>query len=131
MNMVHEETAMSIRNLCSLLSGLLLAGLLVGFSGCGWASGEATGIPGGKPDSVSILIDEPSPTPGKSVVTLTAAKLVEQLYTTIYALPQMPDNQACPADRGPHYTLTFQQGAKTLVTAIAMRDGCLPVSITG
>src|SRR5262249_35706881 len=29
------------------------------------------------------------------------------------------------------YTLTFHQGTSTLVTVIAMRDGCRPVSITG
>ena len=57
--------------------------------------------------------------------------MVQQLYTTIYALPQMPDNLPCPANLGPHYTLTFQQGAKALVTVVAMRDGCEPVSIKG
>jgi hypothetical protein len=54
---------------------------------------------------------------------------VQQLYATMYALPQMPDNQPCPANLGPHYTLTFSQGGKTLVTVIAMRDGCEPVSL--
>src|SRR6266567_171803 len=34
-------------------------------------------------------------------------------------------------ERGPHYTLTFRQGTTTLVTVIAMRDGCRPVSIAG
>ena len=124
---------MSIRKVLFLLPSVLLVGLMGLLSGCGWASEGTTGTPSGKPDSVSILIDEPSPTPepGKPVVTLTVAKLVEQLYATIYALPQMPDNQGCPADLGPHYTLTFRQGAKILVTVIAMRDGCLPVSIAG
>ncbi len=49
----------------------------------------------------------------------------------MYALPQMPDNQPCPANLGPHYTLTFSQGGETLVTVIAMRDGCGPVSLKG
>ncbi len=118
----------------SLLPGLLLAGLLVGLSACGLASGPgpaSSSPPRGKPDSVSILIDEPGPTQQKPVVTLTVARMVQQLYATIYALPQMPAYQACTAERGPHYTLTFRQGSKTLVTVIAMRDGCRPVSIAG
>jgi hypothetical protein len=118
----------------SLLPGLLLAGLLVGLSGCGLATGPgpaSSSTPRGKPDSVSILIDEPSPTQQKPVVTLTVARLVQQLYKTIYALSIMPAYQACTAERGPHYTLTFRQGSKTLVTVIAMRDGCRPVSIAG
>jgi hypothetical protein len=65
------------------------------------------------------------------VVTLTVAGMVQQLYATIYALPAMPENQFCTMERGPHYTLTFRQGAETLVTVIAMRDGCRPVSIAG
>src|SRR5215472_10325870 len=122
------------KTLC-FLSGLLLAGLLAGLSGCGLASsgpGPAPASPPGvKPGSVSILIDEPGPTQQKPVVTLTIARMVQQLYATIYALPQMPDNLACTAERGPHYTLSFHQGSKTLVTVIAMRDGCRPVSIAG
>ena len=108
----------------ALLLGLLLAWL----SGCGTASGPGN-APSGKPDRVSIQIDEVTGT--KQVVTLTVAGLVQQLYATMYALPQMPDNQPCPANLGPHYTLTFSQGGKTLVTVIAMRDGCGPVSIKG
>jgi hypothetical protein len=127
---------MSRNKVLSLLPGLLLAGLLAGLSGCGLASGPgpaSSSTPRGKPDSVSILIDEvsPSPTRQKPVVTLTVARLVQQLYATIYALPQMPENLGCTAELGPHYTLTFRQGSKTLVTVIAMRDGCRPVSIAG
>src|SRR5260221_4548587 len=112
----------------ALLPWLLLVGLLAWLSGCGTASGSGN-APSGKPDRVSIQIDEVTGT--KQVVTLTVASLVQQLYATMYALPQMPDNQPCPANLGPHYTLTFSQGGKTLVTVIAMRDGCEPVSIKG
>ena len=111
-------------------SGLLLAGALMMLYGCGpYASSQ----PGGKPDSVQILIDEPQPPPAqtKPVVTLTDTTLVQRLYTTIYALPELPAQRACTAELGPHYTLTFSQSGKTLVTALAMRDGCRPVSIAG
>ncbi len=109
----------------ALLPGLLL---LAWLSGCGTASGPGNAS-SGKPDRVSIQIDEVTGT--KQVVTLTVAGLVQQLYATMYALPQMPDNQPCPANLGPHYTLTFSQCGKTLVTVIAMRDGCEPVSPKG
>jgi len=77
---------------------------------------------------VSIQVDLP---PGEPLVTLKMASMVQQLYATLYALPQMPDTRACTQERGPHYTLTFHQGDKVLVTVLAMRDGCRPVSIGG
>ncbi len=111
----------------SFLPGLLLVGLLTWLSGCGMNAGTGS-TPANKPDSVTILVDLPA---GRPAVTLTIASMVQQLYATIYALPQMPDYLACTAERGPHYTLTFRQGDKTLVKVIAMRDGCRPVSIGG
>jgi hypothetical protein len=119
---------MRMKKSLMLLPGLLLVGLLAWLSGCGTASSPGN-APAGKPDRVSIQIDEVTGT--KQVVTLTVASIVQQLYTTIYTLPQMPENQACPANAGPHYTLAFSQGGKTLVMVIAMREGCLPVSIKG
>lgn len=116
-----------------LLSGLLLAGVLVGLSGCGSASsGGSSRLPTGKPDSVRIEIDTPSgPTQGKPIVTLVTVSKVQQLYTTIYALPQMPADQSCTLELGPHYTLTFRQAGTLLDTVIARREGCHPVSIAG
>src|SRR5260370_1593428 len=111
----------------ALLPGLLLVGLLAWLSGCGTASGPGNAS-SGKPDRVSIQIDEVTGT--KQVVTLTLAGLVQQLYATMYALPQMPDNQPCPANLGPHYTLTFSQGGKTLRTVIAIRDRFRPAPLT-
>ena len=121
---------MSIKKALAFLPGLLLAGALVMLYGC---SPYASYQPSGKPDSVQILIDQPAvpPAPEKSTVTLTDTALVQQLYATIYALPQMPAQQACTDELGPHYTLTFSQSGKTLVTALARRDGCRPVSIAG
>ncbi len=125
---------MSIKKSLSLLPGLLLLGLLVDLTACSLASGPAPApgnTPRGTPDSVSILIDQAGPTQQKPVVTLTGARLVQQLYKTIYTLSIMPAYRACTAELGPHYTLTFRQGTTTLVTVIAMRDGCRPVTIKG
>src|SRR5260221_8773281 len=130
----REESAMSIKKNLSLLPGLLLLGLLVVLTGCSLASSPAPApgnTPRGTPDSVSILIDQPGPTQQKPVVTLTGARLVQRLYKTIYTLSIMPAYQACTAELGPHYTLTFRQGTITLGTVIAMRDCCRPVSIAG
>src|SRR5579885_2609588 len=120
----------------SLLLSLLLLGFVIGLSGCAPGSGSSTGSgtpPGDKPTSVQIKTDEPLPPNAKPKpdVTLTDGALVQQLYTTIYALPQMPENQACTTELGPHYTLTFFQDTQMLVTVLAMRDGCRPVSISG
>ncbi len=122
---------MSMKKSLSFLPGLLLVGLLAWLSGCGTNVGTGSvpaSKPANKPDSVSIQVDLP---PGEPAVTLKIASMVQQLSATIYALPQMPDNQACTSERGPHYTLTFRQGDKTLVKVIAMRDGCRPVAIAG
>jgi hypothetical protein len=65
------------------------------------------------------------------VVTLTVASMVQQLYATIYAFPQMPEPIACTTELGPHYTLTFYQGQKKLVTVVAENDGCRRISLSG
>src|SRR5258708_30019034 len=132
--MLAKESAMSIKKNLSLLPGLLVLGLLIDLTGCSLASGPAP-APGktsrGTPDSVILPSDQAGPTQQKPVVPLTGARLVQQLYKTIYTLSIMPAYQACTAELGPHYTLTFRQGTTTLVTAIAMRDGCRPVTIKG
>jgi hypothetical protein len=113
-----------------VLPPLLLVGLLIGLSSCGSARSTPGSPPGSKPDHVQIEIDRPSPTQEKPVVTLTVASMVQQLYATIYALPQMPEHRACTAERGPHYTLTFSQGQKKLVTVVAENDGCRRISLS-
>jgi hypothetical protein len=122
------------KHIHTLLPALLLA-FLVGLSGCGMNAGSpAAGPgPGGSPDSVRINFDTPvfDPAQSKRVVTLNVATQVQQLYTTIFALPPMPQNIACTADGGFPYTLTFQQGTKTLATVVAADYGCKPVSIAG
>jgi hypothetical protein len=130
-DIIYREAPMSVKKSLAFLPALLVVGLLIWLSGCGTNVGTGS-MPAsktaGKPDSVKILVDLPI---GQPAVTLTIASMVQQLYAAIYALPQMPASQACTAERGPHYTLTFRQGDKTLVTVIAMRDGCRPVSIAG
>jgi hypothetical protein len=112
---------------------LLLIGLLTGLSGCGWATGTAgpASVPAGKPGKVQIEIDQVNDEKTKPVVTTTNVGTVQKLYTMIYTLPQVPENQACTDELGPHYTLTFYQDAKKLVTIKAERDGCRPISIEG
>jgi hypothetical protein len=116
------------------LPALLLA-FLVGLSGCGMNAGSpaADPGPGGSPDSVRISFERPVLDSAQSqhVLTLNVATQVQQLYRTIFALPPMPQNIACTADGGFPYTLTFQQGTKTLATVVAARYGCRPVSIAG
>jgi hypothetical protein len=89
--------------------------------------------PGGSPDSVRINFDTPAldPAQSKHVLTLKVVTQVQHLYATIFALPPMPQNIACTADGGFPYTLTFQQGTKTLATVVAAYYGCRPVSIAG
>src|SRR6266702_884046 len=119
--MLSKESAMSIKKNLSLLPGLLLLGLLVVLTGCSLASSPAPApgnTPRGTPDSVSILIDQPGPTQQKPIVTLTDARMVQQLYKTIYTLSIMPAYQACTAERGPHYTLTFRQGTAAFWTQL-------------
>jgi len=128
-----------------LLLVLVLAGLLVGVSGCSQGTtspnkadslikagspARAGNASDRKPDRVRIEIDPPafSRTP---IVTITDAQKVQHLYTLIYALPEMPGQRVCTADLGRHYTLTFSQGSSRLVTVVAKREGCHPVSIAG
>jgi hypothetical protein len=43
----------------------------------------------------------------------------------------MPQNIACTAEAGPHYQLVFLRRTRTLVQALARREGCRPVTISG
>lgn len=118
----------------TLLAALLLA-FLVGLSGCGMNAGSqaASPEPSGSPDSVRITFERPllDPAQSKHVMTLNVATQVQHLYRTIFALPPMPQNIGCTADGGFPYTLTFQQGTKTLATVVAADYGCKPVTIAG
>lgn len=117
------------------IQALFFMGLLLGLSACGTIFGTSAAVQGlsGNPDRVNIAIDRPTPDPTQRqrVVTLTLSSLVQQLYTTTFALPPMPQQTICTLEGGPHYTLTFRQEAKTLATVVAKREGCYPVSIAG
>ncbi len=114
-----------------LLPSLLLVGLLIGLSSCGSVPSAPGSPPGSKPDHVQIEIDRHLLSQEKPVVTLTVASMVQQLYATIYALPQMPEHIGCTTELGPHYTLTFYEGQKKLVTVVAENDGCRRISLSG
>jgi hypothetical protein len=135
----HEELsprgAFTLNKLLPTLLPTLLLAFVVGLCGCGMNSGsQAAGPgPGGNPDSVRINFETIAfdSTQSTHVVTLNVVTQVQHLYATIFALPSMPQNIVCTADGGFPYTLTFQQGAKTLATVVAARYGCRPVSISG
>src|SRR5262245_25689980 len=97
---------------------LLITLILAGLSGCG--TNPSTPPTGGsnaaedKPDRVQVEEDTVAPQSGKSIMTLTNDSLIEQLYATVFDLEPMPENQACTAEMGPSYTLTFMQAGKTL-----------------
>ncbi|HEX7102654.1 MAG TPA: hypothetical protein VF201_08430 [Nitrolancea sp.] len=137
---------------------LAVLSVVIVLSGCGSQieSGQQGGVatPGGStatpgtpgahaglPDRVRIVSDEPMLLPPGEVLTTPQASLPEvmlsdvaltrQLYATINALPVLPQDRACTAERGPHYTLTFLQGNATVATVQFHRDGCWPVFIAG
>lgn len=114
---------MFTRYLRALLPGLALAVLLIGLSGCGSQAAA--------PDRVQIASHLVDPQVTKPTVILTDASLVQQLYTTVVALPQLPQNTPCTDEFGPSYTLTFLLKGKTLTTVAAQRFGCGLVSLPG
>lgn len=118
------------------LGSLLLVGSLLGLAGCGLTSSAHPGASASPsvsdaPDNVLIAIDSPAVAPDKPVVTLTDVTLVRQLYAAIIALPPMPARVACTSELGPHYSLTVRRGSQTLLTALARREGCSPVTLGG
>lgn len=111
---------------------LLLLMLLAGISGCGTNSSSSStgGSVEDRPDRLQIE-EKTVVSPTKSIVTLTNSALLEQFYATIFDLEPAPENQACTAEMGPSYVLTFFQGGKTLTVVSAERYGCRPVTIAG
>ncbi|GCE29721.1 hypothetical protein KDA_52050 [Dictyobacter alpinus] len=107
-----------------LFIGLLLSSVLLLASGCGGQNGS-----GEMPDQVQIKMLGPGSTPNQPMLTLRDPKRVENFYTLIQALPTQPDNQACTAEAGPAYKLTFQRGTHLLATMTANRFGCGPITI--
>lgn len=122
---------MFTKHIRTFLSGLALAVLLVGLSGCGGHPTSSQASARNTPDRVQIAIHVLDPAGGKPVVTLTDVSLVRQLYATVVALSPLPQNSACTQELGPSYTLTFQQEGKTLTTATAQHYGCRRVSLAG
>ena len=113
------------------LPGLALAMLLVAVCGCGRPNSPPQIGAGDAPDRVQIAIHPISPQPEHPVVTLTDSLLVRGLYSTIAALPILPENISCVADMGPSYVLTFLKQGKLLARVTALRYGCGNVIIGG
>jgi len=90
-----------------VISPALMLVLLICLSNCGSSTGISGSQPDSKPDHVQIEIDRHLSTRQNPVVNLTLANMVQQLFATIYALPQLPENIACTQELGPHYTLTL------------------------
>lgn len=125
---------MFIKKVRVFLPGLVLAALLIGLSGCSTnasSQASANNVTGNGPDHVQIQIDDHLPKGGKPVVTLSIVSMVQQLYTTTFALPQMPELQSCTLELGRDYTLVFLRGEKTLASVVAQRYGCGVVTIAG
>lgn len=125
----------NVRTLAPLVALLVL---LCGLSACGSnTSGQpavqtSPTVTGNLPDSLRIDIEVPSVVQGKQPhLTLRNVAQVQQFYHTTLALPLMPQQIACTAEVGPHYKLTFLHGTRILTQALAMRQGCDPVTITG
>jgi len=89
---------------------------------------NTTGI---KPDHVQIQIDNHLPNEGKKLVTLSVISMVQRLYATTLALPQMPELQSCTLELGQDYQVVFLQREKTLASVVAQRYGCGVVTIAG
>lgn len=117
---------MFIKKVCVFLPGLVLAALLIGLSGC-----NTNNVTGNWPDRIQIQIDDHLPKGGRPVVTLSVVSMVQQLYTTTFALPQMPELQSCTLELGRDYTLVFLRGKKALASVVAQRYGCGVVTIAG
>lgn len=118
----------------ALASLVALVALIYALGGCGSNLSGAQPLPtmnGNLPDRVQIEIQRVDMTGHPPQLTLRTPAQVQQFYRTLFALPAMPGDIACTADLGPHYTLTFFAGTQKLVQAVAKREGCGPVAISG
>src|SRR5579883_1800576 len=110
---------LSVKNARAPLPIMVLA-LLLALSACGTNAGSLGSLSntpsGDQPDRVQIQVKTVSPDGGKnSPLTLTQASLIQRLYSTTLALPEMPQNRACTDEFGPSYELSFLHGGRTLM----------------
>lgn len=106
---------------------LFLLGVLA-LAACAPGGGGSTGpLANARPTRLQITVYEViSPTP-KTVLVENAAA-VQNIYHSAVALPAASQSQACPAIAGPRYELTFLEGEKVVVTAVADSGGCASVT---
>ena len=126
---------MFCKNARALVLLLALAVLISSLSACGSnvaGQGSTPTATTSLPESVRIAIGGPgAETRNAPQVTLRVVAQVQQFYRTTLALPLMPEQIACTAEAGPHYTLTFLRGTQTLAQVVAKREGCGAVTIAG
>jgi hypothetical protein len=82
------------------------------------------------PDKLQVTEHQVNPQQTTITYTVTDQSVIQQLYTTINALPGIPTNQICPAIAGPSYELTFFKHGTVVLKAEADRGGCGMVSLT-
>lgn len=106
---------------------LLLLGALA-LAACSPGGGSSNGaLANARPTRLQITVYEvTSPTP-KTMLVENAAT-VQNIYNSAVALPAASQSQACPAIAGPRYELTFLEGEKVVVTAVADSGGCASVT---
>ncbi len=86
-----------------------------------------------RPDTLNMKIvpasNDPSTT--ASAITITRQDMVQKVFDALYALPQQPGDQTCPATMGTLYGLTFSKDEVELISAIADKSGCGTVTSEG
>jgi len=126
---------MSNKHGYALLTVPILA-LLLALSACGTNAGapgnSSSAASDNQPDRVQIQVETVSLNGGiPPVLTLTQASLLQRLYNTTLALPQMSQNQACTDEAGPSYKLVFLRDGHSLTKLTAQRFSCQTVTFEG
>jgi hypothetical protein len=79
-----------------------------------------------RPDTLNMKTvpasNDPSTTASAAVIT--NQEMIQKIYQAIYALPEQPSGQTCPATTGTIYGLSFARDGIELLSAIADKGGC-------
>lgn len=79
-----------------------------------------------EPDTLNMKTIPASNDPSStaSATTIQNKAIVQQVYDAIFALPEQPANQSCPATKGTLYGLSFSLNGSELLSFIADKSGC-------